>query len=302
MKRAIITGPTGSIGVALILKLLEEGYYVYAICRKDSKRITNIPAHEDVEIVPCDLSDIISAKDLIGDSCDVFYHLGWDGTTGSSRDDTYLQNLNVQYSMDAVKLAHETGCYTFIGVGSQAEYGRANVPLTPVSPTNPETGYGIAKLCAGQFTRLMCRKYGMKHIWARVFSVYGPYDSSNSMIISAISKMMHGEVVELTKGEQQWDYLYSSDAANALYLLTTKGLNGKTYCIGSGHTSPLTHYVETMREIINPNAEIQYGAIPYSEKQIMYLCADIKDLVDDTGFIPRVTFRDGILEIKEKYS
>lgn len=300
MKRAIITGPTGSIGVALIQKLLDENVYVYALCRKDSTRLANIPNHENVKIISCDLSDLGSAKNEVCYPCDVFYHLGWDGTTGSARDDTYLQNLNVKYSMDAVKLAHETGCKTFVGVGSQAEYGRANVPLTPASPTNPETGYGIAKLCAGQFTRLLCQKYGLKHIWARVFSVYGPYDSSNSMIVSAASKMMRGEPVELTKGEQQWDYLYSSDAANALYLLSRHGQNGKTYCIGSGVVHPLSHYVEIMRAVFNPEADVRFGIIPYSEKQVMYLCADINDLVTDTGFTPQVGFKDGILDMKKR--
>lgn len=300
MKRAIITGPTGSIGVALIQKLLDMGMYVYALCRKDSTRLANIPNHKNVKIILCDLADLSSAKDHIDYTCDVFYHLGWDGTTGTARDDVYLQNLNVKYSMDAVILAHETGCKTFLGVGSQAEYGRANVPLTPDSPTNPETGYGIAKLCAGQFTRLLCQKYSMKHIWARVFSVYGPYDSSNSMIISAASKMMRGEPVELTKGEQLWDYLYSSDAANALYLLSIKGQDGRVYCIGSGVVHPLTHYVEIMRTVLNSEANVQYGAIPYAEKQVMYLCADISDLVNDTGFTPLVDFRQGIFDIKKK--
>lgn len=300
MKRAIITGPTGSIGVALIQKLLEEEYHIYALCRPDSNRIGNIPSHENVEIVFCNLSNLNSAKKQIEFPCDVFYHLGWDGTTGSSREDTYLQNLNVRYAMDAVILAHETGCKTFLGVGSQAEYGRATVPLAPNSPTNPETGYGIAKLCAGQFSRLLCQKYGLKHIWARVFSVYGPYDTSNSMIISAVSKMMRGEVVELTKCEQMWDYLYSSDAANALYLLSINGQDGKTYCIGSGSAFPLTHYVEIIHENINPEASLHYGAVPYSEKQIMYLCADIDDLEKDTGFTPLMTFKSGILDIKKR--
>ena len=301
MKRAIITGPTGSIGVALIQKLLEEGMYVYALCRKDSTRLANIPNHENVKIIPCDLADLSSAKNHIDHTCDVFYHLGWDGTTGSARDDTYLQNLNVKYSMDAVKLAHETGCKTFLGVGSQAEYGRSITPLTPASPTNPETGYGIAKLCAGQFTRLLCQRYGIKHIWARVFSVYGPYDSSNSLIISAASKMMRGEPVELTKGEQQWDYLYSSDAANALYLLSINGQDGKIYCIGSGRALPLTYYVEMMRDVFNPESVIYYGSVPYSEKQIMYLCADTSDLNRDTGFLPNISFREGIEIIRNKF-
>lgn len=40
--------------------------------------------------------------------------------------------------------------------------------------------------------------------------------------------------------------------------------------------------------------EIGFGEIPYQEKQVMYLCADISDLEKDTGFAPRVTFAEGI--------
>ena len=43
-----------------------------------------------------------------------------------------------------------------------------------------------------------------------------------------------------------------------------------------------------------PGAEIGFGEIPYQEKQVMYLCADISDLEKDTGFAPRVTFAEGI--------
>ena len=54
----------------------------------------------------------------------MFYHFGWDGTFGNSRNNMYGQNLNVKYALDAVKAAKATGCHTFVGAGSQAEYGR----------------------------------------------------------------------------------------------------------------------------------------------------------------------------------
>ena len=34
--------------------------------------------------------------------------------------------------------------------------------------------------------------------------------------------------------------------------------------------------------------------MPYAEKQIMYLCADISGLTLDTGFVPSTDFEDGI--------
>ena len=56
--------------------------------------------------------------------------------------------------MDAVNLAHRLGCEFFIGAGSQAEYGRVEGKLNAQVPTNPENGYGMAKLCAGQMSRV----------------------------------------------------------------------------------------------------------------------------------------------------
>ena len=57
---------------------------------------------------------------------------------------------------------------------------------------------------------------------------------------------------------------------------------------------PLREYIEAIRDAAAPGAEIGFGEIPYQEKQVMYLCADISDLEKDTGFAPRVTFAEGI--------
>ena len=39
---AIVTGCTGSVGVALIEKLVKKGYTVYAVLNPESKRNTNV--------------------------------------------------------------------------------------------------------------------------------------------------------------------------------------------------------------------------------------------------------------------
>lgn len=297
MKRAVITGATGAIGTALINELIKQNIEVLVLCRDGSERNVNIPESELVTKKCCDLKDLVSLQNDTGKAYDVFYHFAWIGTTGEARNDMYLQNLNVKYALDAVKLAKKFGCKTFIGAGSQAEYGRVEGVLKPDTPTNPETGYGIAKLCAGQMTRQLALQLGLKHIWTRVLSVYGPNDTENSMVMSTVNKLKQNIVPEFTKGEQLWDYLYSSDAARAFYLLGEKGKNGKTYVLGSGKTKPLKEYIRDIQLIVNPDCEIKLGAVPYAEKQVMHLEADISELRDDTGFEPRVEFKDGIQNI-----
>ena len=299
MRKVIISGPTGAIGMALIKKCIEEKTEVLAICRKDSSRKARIPESKYVEIFDCDLPDFNNCS--IQGEYDVFYHFAWDGTFGEARNDMYLQIRNVQYTMDAVRLAQKLGCHTFIGAGSQAEYGRVEEILTPSTPAFPENGYGMAKLCAGQMSRVLCHNFAIKHIWARILSVYGPYDGENTMITSTIRKLVNGETPKFTKGEQMWDYLYSEDAADAFYLLGEKGADGKTYVLGSGNARPLKDYITDLRDVVNPDSVIELGAVPYSENQVMYLCADISELVKDTGISDFTSFRDGIAKTVEGF-
>ena len=285
MKRVIITGITGTIGMALMKYLEERRVQVIAVVRKDSNRRSRIKESEYTGIVVCSLAEMkelshrvwaeVRRKGWEEDwGIDVFYHFAWDGTFGDSRDDMYLQNMNVAYALEAVDAAAELGCRLFIGAGSQAEFGRYEGKLHAGIPVFPESGYGIAKLCAGQMTRIQCEKRGISYIWTRILSVYGPYDGADTMIMGMIGKMLQGEKFSCTRGEQMWDYLYSGEAAKMMYLLGKRGKAGKIYCLGSGTARPLKEYIEIIRNIVNPSAEIGYGDIGYSPKQVMHLCVN----------------------------
>ena len=300
--RVVITGPTGAVGHALIEVCIENRVEVLAICHKGSKRIKTLPASEYVKVLELDLDEYESVSDIVladYGTYDVFYHFAWNGTIGDVRNNMQIQHQNIGYALSAVHLAKRLGCHTFIGAGSQAEYGRVDGVLRPNTPTFPQNGYGIAKLCAGQMTRIECQKLKIKLIWMTILSIYGPYDGEKTMITSTIRKLLAGEVPEFTKGEQLWDYLYSKDAGRAMLLLGQKGVDGRIYPIGSGKTKPLHEYIELMRDAIDPELLLAIGAIPYGPKQVMHLCADISQLTEDTGFVPKISFEEGIKETIE---
>lgn len=293
----IITGATGAIGTALINELILKDIEILVLTRKDSKRNNVIPIHKNIKIKYCSLEQYKELRNDTGKKYDVFFHFAWMGTNGDKRNDMYMQIDNIKFALDAVELAKRFGCHTFIGAGSQAEYGRVNSKLKSDTQTFPETGYGYAKLCAGQMTRDYAKKLNLRHMWVRVLSVYGPNDGDNTMIMSTISKLKKGIVPQFTKGEQIWDYLYSKDAAKAFFLLAKRGIDGKVYVLGSGKARPLSEYIHDIQNIIAPNIEIKLGSIPYSEKQVMYLCADIEEIKKDCGFEPSVSFIEGIENI-----
>ena len=184
----------------------------------------------------------------------------------------------------------------FLGAGSQAEFGRVpdGVKLSSAVYANPETGYGIAKLSAGQMSRALSRDYGIRHVWTRILSVYGPGDKDRTMVMSGICSMLRGEMPKYTKGEQIWDYLYCDDAAMAFYLAAEKGKDGAVYTVGSGQERRLREYIQDIGDVICPGRDIIFGEVPYYDKQVMYLCADIRELQEDTGFAPSVPFSEGI--------
>ena len=273
----VITGPTGAIGIALIKKCIENDIDVLAICHRGSKRIKSIPVDDHVLIVEASLDEY---DDLYNDSVadkgkyEVFIHLAWNGTFGDSRNNMLLQSDNIKYALSAVELAGRLGCKVFIGAGSQAEYGRVDKPLRPDTPAFPENGYGMAKLAAGQMTRIRCEQLGIKHIWTRILSIYGPYDGEYTMVMSTLKKMLNGEETHFTAGEQIWDYLYSEDAADMMLYLAESGKHGTICCVGSGEARPLKDYITDMYEATGCKARLGIGDIPYNDKQVMCLCVD----------------------------
>lgn len=302
IKRAVITGAAGMIGAALAQECTAAGEEVLAICHRGSPKNEILRKVPGVEVLEADLEEYAGLAGKHWEKkYDSFYHLAWAGTTGWARNDMFLQADNIRYTLDAVNMAESMGCKTFVGTGSQAEYGRCQESLRPMTPAFPETGYGMAKLCAGQMSRHSCAQKGIRHIWARILSVYGPHGSQD-MITVALQKLLRGEHVSLTAGEQIWDYLYSEDAATALRLMAEKGVSGKTYVLAQGQPRPLREYMETLyRTVCGETARkerrvgtIGIGELPYQEGQLMTLAGDIAELSRDTGFSPRYSFEEGV--------
>ena len=291
MNKIVVTGATGMIGIAIIEEALKQNIKVVCIIHKNSTRILNIPDSYNIQIIKADLSEYEYLIPVITD-CDAIIHLACDKTFGSSRDDVDIQVKNIQYTLDAVRLAKKMSCSVFVGAGSQAEYGPVSCDLTSSTPTNPESGYGIAKYTAGKLSSLLCNQLDMRQNWVRILSIYGKNDAAHTLISYVIDELKEGNSPELTKCEQTWDYLNCEDAAKGILAIAKSGINGKAYPLGSGNGKKLSEYIEIIKNIINPEIKIKYGLKDYYPHQPMHLVADISELTQDTGWIPKISFED----------
>lgn len=298
MENIVITGATSMIGISIIESCLKRDIKkIFAVVRPNTKNLYRLPKDERINVVECDASAYHTLPSLINEKCDVFFHIGWSVTGKERNKDVKGQSCNITYTIDAVHAAKELGCLKFLGAGSQAEYGKLDIDM--ISPsTFPHhiscQPYGIAKYTAGILARKECDNLGLSCFWVRIFSVYGKYDLPTTMISNAIREMKAGKKMSFTEGKQRWDYLFSSDAGEAFYLIAEKSISSKTYCLGSGKARPLKEYITTIRDIVNPEAEIGLGEIPYTENTVMNICADISELTKDTGWKPKIPFEDGI--------
>ena len=117
------------------------------------------------------------------------------------------------------------------------------------------------------------------------------------MLPDLISALQNGRDFHLSAATQNWDYLYSSDGAEALVALGEKGNNGEIYNVASGEYRPLRCFTEEVREIFPTNGKLQYGK---SEANVTSLQPSIIKICNDTGWNPKTKFKDDIKK-KKKY-
>ncbi len=304
MSNIVVTGATSMIGVALINSIIknEKDVKIYAVIKPGSRKIERVPVHDSIVVILCDVEDYSNLPNIINEQCDIFYHLAWPRT--DTYDENYIdiiQKVNsIRHEVEAVNAAYCLGCKKFVGAGTQAEYG-VNIQdvINENSLCNPVRADGIAHLAAGKLAKIVADKYNMVCIWTRIFSVYGINDRENSMISITINKLIKQEHCSFSDAEQVWDYIYEDDIGDALYLLGKKCEKSKVYCVANGNALPLKEYIDIIKEVVDPSAELGYGEISLPNNPIMNLEVDVSRLKADVGWVPKVEFSDGIKKIYE---
>lgn len=294
MKKVIVTGANGFIGSALCRGLSEKGISVIAVVGSEDDNIETIKDIHNLAIIYCDISNFknlskyIKARDV-----DVLYHFAWVGSAGSLRGDIDVQLHNVQYTCDVVKACAEIGCKRFIFASSIMEYEIEAIMATETVP-HINTLYSTAKLSADFFAKTIAGSLGVEYIRLVISNIYGPGETSPRLINTSLRKLLSGEHCAFSAGEQLYDFIYIDDAVKAFATLADKGISGRTYYIGSQNPRPLKEFLYEMRDAVDPEIEIGIGEIPFNGVSLTYKEFDIHAVKNDTGFIPKVSFREGI--------
>jgi len=226
-------------------------------------------------------------------------HLAWAGVRGADRDNP-VQAQNIAWTADLVDVCRDCGVSTFLGAGSQAEYGPKHAVITEDDAATPTTLYGEAKLAAGRIGARIAQARGMRHVWMRIFSTYGEGDHPHWLIPYLIGALLRGERPSLTSGEQTWDFLHVRDVAAAMRIALENPQARGVYNLGSGLAPPLRRTIGTIRDLIDPNAPLGWGEVAYRPDQVMTLQADIAR-IRMIGWEPTITMAEGLSRCVEWY-
>ena len=291
--KLLITGASGFLGAAVARAALAEGHEVTGIGRHPSPpRLADIL--ETLVYHRLDLGEAEALEALCGSvKPDAVIHCAWDGVSGKGRT-SLAQLANVDGVCRLAKAAADAGAAKFIGIGSQAEYGRVDRRIDENELPRPATLYGAAKLAACHLAGQLAAQGGMDFAWLRLFAIYGPGDNGNWLIPSLIAEMRAGRRPRTSPGTQKWDYLYIDDAARGVLAASATPRATGIFNLASGRPVAVRTIVEHLRDLMAPHLDLVFGGIAFGKAQIMHLEGDPARLCAHTGWSPKVDLEEGL--------
>ena len=292
MKNVIVTGANGFIGKTLVNALLENDYRVVALDIRFDDVLVNDERVTCVNVMNKEVAAL--AEEIPHQEYRCFFHLAWAGTSGPARADYAVQLNNVKLACDYIKLCSEIGCKRVVYASSINEM--ETYEYLQSDDIEPDGGYiyGTGKLAAHLMGETVAKLNGIEFIPVIITNIYGVGEKSARMIYTSINKLVHKEHCSFTAGYQTYDFIYITDAINSIIAVAEKGKAFNRYYIGSGEPKPLREFLLEMRDIVDPEAELGLGDIPFKGVDISYDQFDLKKVERDTGYKNEVPFAEGI--------
>lgn len=291
MKSAIVTGATGFIGTHLCSELLKNDIKVTGLARKDSRNMKRL---QDVNLVWCGMDEYDSFD---GEKADTFYHLAWEGATGTGRDDEELQIKNTARTIKALKAAKRLGCRRFVALGTVYE------KLVPQILTDPQHRkpdfYLLSKQSAHYICMKLAEKLDIEFVWATIYQPIGRYIKKEQVMTYAITGLLNGEPPEFGPAMEPCDITAVEDIAYGLRLLGSCELTRKEYYVGSGSPMLMKEYLKRARKVLGVDTELKIGVRPDDGLRFSFEWFDISPIKKDTGYSVHVSFEQAVVNVAE---
>jgi nucleoside-diphosphate-sugar epimerase len=243
-----------------------------------------------------DIADENTVCHIIADTRpDGVFHLAAYGVDPAQRDISQAVNVNVNGMVNLLKAMTASGCRRIITVGSGAEYGNHLGPVSEDAPLHPEDAYASTKAAATIIAHQYAAQNGIGIVTLRPFGVYGEAEPRHKVFCHAILSMLRGKTLRLTAGTQCRDYCYVGDVVDAcLAAYAKEDLRKTIFNIGTGNARALRHYIEQIRDIIKPDSDVCYGALPYRDNELWSPQPDVRLAAQQLSWLSTTSLEEGL--------
>lgn len=307
--RILITGAASFLGRHLVEYFLSKEEEVLALVREKARgkdELLKYEANNKFKLIVLDMKDI----ERLDIDFDVCIHLAWGGIGKEGRMDKNIQRENIDAAIKLMRVCKERGAKRFLFAGSQAEYGQTLADIeskygndfdintiprqSEDSPTNPKSEYGKAKLELKSKLKNLGDSLGIEYVHMRIFSVFGNGDHETSLISTCIRNFKENKDVHIGECIQSWNYIYIKDLCEAVYLLSTKDLQGEFVFNVAGATNKiLMDYVKDIKKLLNSTGNIVVEKKEAASEGLPFLNPGIEHL-KGIGFVESYGFEKGI--------
>jgi GDPmannose 4,6-dehydratase len=308
MKKAFITGIGGQDGSYLAEYLLELGYEVHGIVRRNStpehqqSRLDNVRENPNLQVYYGDLLDQSGIERIIRDvQPDEVYNIAAQSHVRISYEipqfTVQTNALGVINVLEAVRnncpkaKFYQASSSEMFGLSVEEDGSqRETTPMNPVSP------YGCTKVFGYNITRNYRRAYKMHASNGILFNHESPRRGSNfvtNKVVKAAVRIKLGlqDKLELGNMDAYRDWGHSKDYVRAMHLIVQQDEPGD-YVVATG----ITHSVREMCDYVFGKLDLDYNDYVYQNpkflrpEELPYLKGDATKIREELGWVPEYTF------------
>ncbi|MGD0784720.1 MAG: SDR family oxidoreductase [Sedimentisphaerales bacterium] len=308
MALSLITGGAGFIGSNMVRFLLDKGQKVRVLDNFETGKRENLTEVVDrIELVEGDIRDMAAVGRAVK-GADVVYHLAALGSVPRSiKDPLTSHDVNVNGIVNMLIASRDAKAKRFVFSSSSSVYGQSKVlPQHEELPLNPISPYGATKAAGEIYCKAFYASYGLQTICLRYYNVFGPRQDPTSQYAAAIplfvSALMRDKPPTIfDDGEQSRGFTYIENVMQANWLAANaKETHGETVNISTKNAVTVNTVVNTIRKLLGKE-NIKPVYVPPRPGDIKHSLADVKRAKELIGYVPLVSFEEGIAKAIDWY-